>query len=215
MAVSFLPLINTAHVWAIYESMSLYFQKFEFNGSVYYLVRWLGFEYRGHNIIADSGKWMMIATFVAIMGYSLSAKAKGIWPRQMVWVWFFYLLFGTTVHPWYVIPMLAMSVFSTKRFPLIWSAVIFLTYVNYMGGSYIDRIDMVIIEYSVVILAVIIDLFGDRLNRWVWVQVKRHSNGFEVQRIELLYLVSSHFSASPVLGVSRRPMILLLVLAPC
>jgi len=166
LTVSFLPLINTAHVWAIWDSMSLYFQKFEFNGSIYYLIRWLGFEFRGHNIIADSGKWMMIATFVIIMLYSLLAKPKGQWPRQMIWVWFFYLLFGTTVHPWYVIPMLAMSVFCTKRFPLLWSGLIFLTYINYMGGNYTDRIDIVVIEYSVVLLAIIIDLFGDKLNRW-------------------------------------------------
>ncbi len=166
LAISFLPLINTAHVWAIWESMSLYFQKFEFNGSIYYLARWYGFETEGHNIIAKSGKWMMYATFGLIMLYSLLAKPKGDWPRQMVWVWFFYLLLGTTVHPWYVIPMLAMSVFSTKRFPLVWSALIFLTYINYAGGEYTDRIDIVIIEYSLVFIAVLFDLFSDRLNRW-------------------------------------------------
>lgn len=166
LAISFLPLINTAHVWAIWESMSLYFQKFEFNGSIYYLARWYGFETEGHNIIAKSGKWMMYATFGSIMIYSLLAKPKTDWPRQMVWVWFLYLLFGTTVHPWYVIPMLAMSVFSTKRFPLLWSGLIFLTYINYMGGDYIDRIDVVIIEYSIVLLAILFDLFGDKLNRW-------------------------------------------------
>lgn len=166
LAVSFLPLINTAHVWAIGDSMSLYFQKFEFNGSIYYLARWYGFETEGHNIIAKSGKWMMYASFGAIMLYSFLAKSKGDWPRQMLWVWFFYLLFGTTVHPWYVIPMLAMSVFSTKRFPLIWSVMIFLTYINYAGGMYTDRIDVVILEYSLVLVAILFDLFGDKLNRW-------------------------------------------------
>lgn len=166
LAISFLPLINTAHVWAIWESMSLYFQKFEFNGSIYYLTRWYGFETEGHNIIAKSGKWMMYATFGSIMIYSFLAKPKTDWPRQMVWVWFLYLLFGTTVHPWYVIPMLAMSVFSSKRFPLIWSALIFLTYINYAGGTYTDRLDIVIIEYSLVLLALLFDLFGDRLNKW-------------------------------------------------
>jgi hypothetical protein len=165
LLISFLPLINTAHIWAIWESMSLYFQKFEFNGSIYYLVRWYGFETEGHNIIAKAGLWMMYATFGSIMLYSLLAKAKGDWPKQMVWVWFFYLLFATTIHPWYVIPMLAMAVFSTKRFPLLWSGLIFLTYINYMGGDYIDRIDVVLIEYSVLLTAVLFDLFGDRLNR--------------------------------------------------
>ena len=175
LAISFLPLINTAHVWAIWESISLYFQKFEFNGSIYYLARWYGFETEGHNIIAKSGKWMMYATFGSIMVYSLLAKPKTDWPRQMVWVWFLYLLFGTTVHPWYVIPMLAMSVFSTKRYPLLWSGLIFLTYINYMGGDYIDRIDVVIIEYSIVLFAILFDLFGDRLNKFLLGEAKTYS----------------------------------------
>lgn len=166
LLISFLPLINTAHIWAIWESMRLYFQKFEFNGSIYYLVRWYGFETEGHNIIAKAGQWMMYATFGSIILYSLLAKPKGDWPRQMVWVWFFYLLFATTIHPWYVIPMLAMAVFSTKRFPLLWSGLIFLTYINYMGGDYTDRIDVVLIEYSLLLTAVFFDFFGDRLNRW-------------------------------------------------
>lgn len=166
IAISFLPLINTAHVWAIWDSMTLYFQKFEFNGSIYYLTRWYGFETEGHNIIAKSGKWMMYATLASIICYSFLAKPKGAWVGQMVWVWLLYLLFATTVHPWYLIPMLALSVFSTKRFPMIWSVMIFLTYINYMGGDYTDRLDVVILEYSIVLIAVLFDLFGDRLNRW-------------------------------------------------
>lgn len=167
LAISFLPLINTAHVWAIWDSMALYFQKFEFNGSLYYIARWYGIETAGHNLIATYGKWMMYATFASIMLYSLLAKPKTSWSRQMLWVWFFYLLFATTIHPWYIIPLLALSVFNTKRFPLIWSALIFLTYINYLGGTYIDRIDVVIVEYSLVLIALIFDLFGDRLNSWL------------------------------------------------
>ena len=63
LVISFLPLINTAHIWAIWDSLSLYFQKFEFNGSIYYLVRWYGFETEGRNIIVQSGKWMILCCF--------------------------------------------------------------------------------------------------------------------------------------------------------
>lgn len=168
VAVSFLPLINTAHVWAIWDSMTLYFQKFEFNGSIYYLARWYGFETAGHNIIAQSGKWMMYATFGTIMIYSLVSRKKTDWPRQMVWVWLLYLLFATTVHPWYVIPLLAVSVFSNVRFPLLWSYLIFLTYINYSGGEYQDRIDVVMIEYGALVLIVLLEVFGARLNKWLF-----------------------------------------------
>lgn len=168
VAVSFLPLINTAHVWAIWDSMTLYFQKFEFNGSIYYLARWYGFETAGHNIIAQSGKWMMYATFGTIIIYSLVSRKKTDWPRQMVWVWLLYLLFATTVHPWYAIPLLAVSVFSNVRFPLLWSYFIFLTYINYAGGEYHDRIDVVMIEYGALVLIVLLEIFGVRLNKWLF-----------------------------------------------
>lgn len=159
LAVTFLPLINTAHIWAIKDSMALYFQKFEFNGSIYYLSRWYGFETDGYNIIARSGKWMMYATMGSIMLYSLLSKPKD-WARQMVWVWTLYLLFATTVHPWYVIPLVAVAVFSKVRFPWLWSFLIFMTYANYMGGDYMDRIEVVVIEYGLVALVAIWEMFG-------------------------------------------------------
>lgn len=159
LSVTFLPLINTAHIWAIRDSMELYFQKFEFNGSIYYLARWYGFETEGHNIIAKSGKWMIYATMATIFLYSLISKKKE-WPRQMVWVWTLYLLFATTVHPWYVIPLLAVAVFSKIRFPFLWSYLIFLTYANYLAGAYTDRIEVVIVEYSLVGLIALWEVFG-------------------------------------------------------
>lgn len=159
LSITFLPLINTAHVWAIKDSMELYFQKFEFNGSIYYLARWYGFETEGHNIIAKSGKWMMYATVGSIILYALVGKKRD-WPRQMVWVWTLYLLFATTVHPWYVVPLLAVAVFSKVRFPFLWSYLIFLTYANYLGGEYTDRIEVVIIEYSLVGLIALWEVFG-------------------------------------------------------
>lgn len=159
LSVTFLPLINTAHIWAIKDSMELYFQKFEFNGSIYYLARWYGFETEGHNIIAKSGKWMMYATMGSIVLYALIGKKKD-WPRQMVWVWTLYLLFATTVHPWYVVPLLAVAVFSKVRFPFLWSYLIFLTYANYLGGQYTDRIEVVIIEYSLVGIIALWEVFG-------------------------------------------------------
>lgn len=168
LAISFLPLINTAHVWAIWDSVSLYFQKFEFNGSIYYLARWYGFETEGHNIIAKSGRWMMYATFGTIVLYSLISRKRTDWPRQMVWVWLLYLLFATTVHPWYVIPLLAVSVFSNIRFPLLWSYLIFLTYINYSGGEYQDRLDVVMIEYGVLGLTILLEIFGVRINEWLF-----------------------------------------------
>jgi hypothetical protein len=164
LAISFLPLINTAHLWAIKDSIALYFQKFEFNGSIYYLARWYGFETEGHNIIAKSGRWMMLATLISITLYSLLPSKKSL-PTKMVWVWAIYLLFATTVHPWYAIPLLALSVFTEKRFAFIWSVLIFLTYANYMAGTYFEWIEIVIFEYAIVAICAIYESTGRSLQK--------------------------------------------------
>lgn len=159
LILSFLPLINTAHLWAIRDSMALYFQKFEFNASLYYLARWYGFETAGHNIIARSGKWMMYATLASIWLYALVGKKKRL-PEQMMWVWTLYLLFATTVHPWYVIPLLAVSVFSHKQYPYLWSILVFFTYINYREGGYTECLEVVLVEYVVVLGVALFEVFG-------------------------------------------------------
>ena len=96
---------------------------------------------------------------ISIVAYSLIAKPKN-WPRQMVWVWTLYLLFATTVHPWYTIPLIAVAVFSKIRFPFLWTYLIFLTYANYLGGEYVDRIEVVMIEYGLVAIIALWEVFG-------------------------------------------------------
>lgn len=159
LVVSFLPLINTAHIWAIRDSMELYFQKFEFNASIYYITRWYGFQLAGHNIIAESGKWMMLATLGSILLYSFLGKKRRL-PEQMMWVWALYVLFATTVHPWYTIPLLVMSIFSLKQFPYIWTILVFFTYANYQAGGYFERLEVVIVEYTIVILVALYETSG-------------------------------------------------------
>ncbi len=159
LAVNFVPLLDSAIFQGTGESLELYFQKFEFNGSIYYLARWYGFETEGFNIIAKSGKWMAYATLISITLYSFLGKSKRI-PENMVWVWALYLLFATTVHPWYTIPLLALSIFSNKRFPYIFTILIFLTYMNYGGGTYHEHLEIVVIEYLLVGILAIYEAFG-------------------------------------------------------
>ena len=159
LALNFLPVWDSAIFKGTAESLELYFQKFEFNGSIYYLARWYGFETEGHNIIAKSGKWMAMATLISITIYSFLGKSKRL-PENMVWVWALYLLFATTVHPWYAIPLLALSVFTTKRFPYALTILIFFTYANYGGAMYQEHLWIVILEYTLVILLAIYEASG-------------------------------------------------------
>src|SRR5690606_35260493 len=48
----FFPLLSLEVLRNIWQSIDLYFQRFEFNASVYYLLRWLGIQLTGYNQIA-------------------------------------------------------------------------------------------------------------------------------------------------------------------
>lgn len=165
IVLNFLPVWDSAIFQGTAESLELYFQKFEFNGSIYYLARWYGFETEGFNIIAKSGKWMALATLISITIYSFLGKSKKL-PENMLWIWALYLLFATTVHPWYAIPLLALSVFSTKRFPYLLTILIFITYSNYGGEVFTERLWIVILEYSLVIILAIYEAFGQSIQKF-------------------------------------------------
>ena len=56
----FLPFLSGAFAENFFSSINLWFQKFEFNASFYYLIRWIGYEIEGYNIIAYAGPAMAL-----------------------------------------------------------------------------------------------------------------------------------------------------------
>lgn len=66
LAVLFFPLINGVFIENFGNSLNLYFQKFEFNASIYYLARWIGFQTIGWNMIAVIGPALAVCTPVLI-----------------------------------------------------------------------------------------------------------------------------------------------------
>jgi alpha-1,6-mannosyltransferase len=160
--IFFVPLYHASLVENFGESLGYYFKKFEFNASVYYLVRELGFWIYGYNIIQTVG-WklgMISALLILFISFSLPRQlAPKIRPVGIgysiftIWLFviFIYLLFGTTVHPWYAIPVLAISIFTNYRFALLWTGLIFLTYTGYSTEGYQENYWVVAVEYTLVL----------------------------------------------------------------
>src|SRR5690606_26282792 len=132
---SFLPFLSGFP--GLGESLSLYFQKFEFNGSIYFLLREVGFWIAGFNLIYWMGKALAVFSILIIFRYAWIKRSshQGI-PYLMMWTLLYYLLLATTVHPWYIAPLVFLSVFTTYKFPILWSALIFLTYFQYQTGQF-------------------------------------------------------------------------------
>ena len=61
-----------------------------------------------------------------------------------------YLLLSMTIHPWYVIMPVAMCLFTNYRYPILWSGLIMMTYINYADEVYHENLWLVALEYVLV-----------------------------------------------------------------
>jgi alpha-1,6-mannosyltransferase len=148
----FSPFLNTRSITNFVSSLGLYFQKFEFNASIYYLVRWLGYQVIGYNIIAISGIVLGVIAASIIVVVAFREKVVS-WPSllsNMLICATVYFFFATTVHPWYLTSLVMLAVFTRYRYPLVWSLMVILSYAAYRTFPYSESLWLVAIEYSVV-----------------------------------------------------------------
>ena len=92
------------------ESADLFFSKFEFNASIYFLFRWIGWQIYGYNAIAIIGPLLSIIGLCMILYISWKkGKKENKWIEGLLWIILIYLFTSTTVHPWYLVLTLRVS----------------------------------------------------------------------------------------------------------
>lgn len=148
----FLPFLDQMLIEKLFSSVNLYFQKFEFNASVYYLVRAVGFKIFGYNIIGTAGKIMAFLTFSGVL--FISWKSKNLFVGALA-ILTLYFAMATTVHPWYATNLLVIAIFTSFRYPIVWSYTIFLSYATYQTNLYQENLYLVSLEYLLVLGMVI------------------------------------------------------------
>jgi hypothetical protein len=149
----FAPFISLEFLSKFAASIGLWFQKFEFNASIYYLVRWLGFQVKGYNIIETAGKWLPVFIILILAGLALFRRNNSL--ERLITTMLLgisvYFFLSTTVHPWYLITPLLLSVFTRYRFAIIWSFVVILSYYAYSNPQFRENFWLVALEYLVVL----------------------------------------------------------------
>ncbi len=141
---------NTLH---FLESIDLYFGKFEFNGSIYYLARYIGMELSGYNLIRYLGPGLGLITLSTCIYLFIKQKERDFQSlaKSSFIAFTTYLLLATTIHPWYLSLLLFWNIFKGRVFPIAWSCLIFLTYMNYSKPEYKEHLWIVAIEYLIVL----------------------------------------------------------------
>jgi len=174
---TFLPFIGEGLIQNYSKTIGLWFQKFEFNASVYYLLRWVGYQLVGWNTIAILGKILPVLVFMIVL--ILSFVRKNTSTKQLFSVMllssFCYFTLSTTVHPWYVATPLLLSIFSTYRFAVLWSFVVFFSYSAYTIDGFQENYVLVALEYTVLFLFALAEFFPT-LKQKILIQYKHYAH---------------------------------------
>ena len=152
-ALLFVPFISKELINNFMQSINLYFQNFEFNASIYYIIREIGYQNVGYNIIQSVGKVTPIIIVLFVGSISLLSHNKNIkfFFHSLLFSISFYYFLSTTVHPWYIALPLIISVLTPHfKYPLVWSYMMILSYSAYITPEYHENLWLVALEYSVV-----------------------------------------------------------------
>lgn len=163
--ILFTPFYSSQFLINYTETVSLWFNNFEFNASFYYLAREIGYLFRGFNEIAIIGKYTTIIIFLFVMIIAFFRENKTLIQliTAMLIVLSFYYFSASTVHPWYIAMILFLSVFTKYKFPLVWSFVIILSYLAYLQIGKAEKSEnywIIAIEYIIVYGVFIWEIFA-------------------------------------------------------
>jgi len=148
-----LLLVPVASGANLLSSLRLYFQTFEFNASIYALTRWAATRAIGDEAASMVGALLGGVAMILILGLAFFCHAKSLRTSMeaMLFSLAIYFFFATTIHPWYLTTLVALSVVSRYRFALIWSGMATLSYSTYQSIPYQEQAILTFIEYAVVL----------------------------------------------------------------
>lgn len=154
-ALPYIPFLSWTLIEKIGSSVGLYFGNFEFNGSVFYLLKrgvvaWFGYNQTYINIITVilplSSLVFILWTWYRSYFYQ---RVEHIFTGILGIVSVYYLI-ATTVHPWYISTLIMAVAFLPLTYPLVWSCLIAMSYITYQTTDYIENYYLIALEYLIV-----------------------------------------------------------------
>ncbi len=159
VAMLFLPFASLNAGLNIFASLDLYFEMFEFNASLYPLIR--------ETVVRGAGNWTAVGSrLTTAVGFLIAVVTTGgigwiafggrragwaaLTNRLLVTLTVYFAL-ATTVHPWYITSLVAASVFTRFRYPLLWSGLIWLSYATYRTVPYQENTGLKGLEYGLLL----------------------------------------------------------------
>lgn len=137
-----------------FKTIGLWFSNFEFNAGIYNGLKHIAtqFDIKPWKLIKIYGKIVPYVIIGAIIIFALTLKKGNLNSllKSMLWVLSIYYFLSTTVHPWYIVFLVVLTLFSEYRYSLFWSALIVLSYSAYSAEGFNEQLWLLFIEYFVV-----------------------------------------------------------------
>lgn len=172
--ILFLPFYSLEFIQNYTKTVALWFQDFEFNASLYYVARTIGYLFRGYNEIGVIGKVFPVIIFLFVLHTSFFRRNKSL--KEVILSMFivlsFYYFMSTTVHPWYIATLLILSIFTKYKFPLVWSFAAILSYLAYANSDNTENLWIISLEYSIVYGFLIWEIFIKKATKMVAIDSK-------------------------------------------
>ncbi|MCY4419557.1 MAG: hypothetical protein OXB93_06910 [Cytophagales bacterium] len=157
--VLFVPMGFSVGMW---KSLDLYFRQFEFNSGVFALIKGIGIYIGQGDLTRYIGPFLGMLSAFGILLISYIRRRSDMLSIAP-WLYLFYLLLSSTIHPWYLIPLIGLGVFQGLIFPLLWSYLICWSYIGYDSTGYQHPYLWILAEYLILSAC------------WVWeFQQRRH-----------------------------------------
>ena len=158
-SLTLMPMLTTQFSEKTFISLKLYFQHFEFNASIYLILRTFGFWFKGYNIIETLGPIMaFISLFLISFGAIFFFYSKKSLETTLLYSLTFYLLMSTTIHPWYILTLIPLGLLSGHWYPVIWTFTVFWSYFGYNYRGYDLPIWWTVGEYIILFGTIGIEL---------------------------------------------------------
>lgn len=153
--VLLLPFYASVFIDNFSETVGLWFSNFEFNASIYNVVKKIAvthYEAKPWELIKSYGSLIAKLTIGIFLLLALLRKNNTLQASitSMVLALTLYYFMSSTVHPWYVVFLLGISIFTNYRFPLVWSFAVILSYYAYSNPDYKESLPLLAIEYILV-----------------------------------------------------------------
>ncbi len=163
LLIILLPFYTPTMVDNYSQTIGLWFSNFEFNAGLYNGIKQIALQF-------DAKPWELIKSFGSITPYIIIVVVIlfTIIPKNqklatlitsMLWILTLYYFLSATVHPWYLVFVVLLSIFTTFRYAIVWSAVVILSYFAYSQIPIKEHLGLITIEYIAVYGFMVYEIF--------------------------------------------------------